>query len=96
MLETTKAPWRTDEVDALNATQRNGIIHPFTCPNRGNGTHVNHNGDLGALTATENGWICLSCGYKQDWAYEMMLNPLDPFGPIWPEHLTRPKHSGNL
>lgn len=94
MLKTIYPPWDDDDVDALNTTQRSGIIHPFTCPSRGDGRHVIHDGDLGALIATTDGWVCLSCNYTQDWALGIMLYPEDPFGN--PEPLTRPKYPGSL
>ena len=86
MLKTFKAPWTEAEVKALNATQNASAMHPFTCANRSNGKHVYYNGDLGALIATKGGWVCLSCDYTQNWAYEMMLEQWDPLDGL----LTRP------
>ncbi len=36
-------------------------MHPFTCPNRGDGNHFDNGSDLGALIPTIHGWICQSC-----------------------------------
>lgn len=66
--------------------------HPFTCPERSGGvacsdsgerqmsraTHGEEGGDLGVLIATERGWVCLHCGYEQDWAWEGMARPSPP------------------
>ena len=48
-------------------------MHPFTCPNRGDGHHFDNGSDLGALVPTVRGWICQSCDYTQSWAHEFML-----------------------
>jgi hypothetical protein len=61
------APFTADQVDALNAFQRLGYIHPFTCPGHEGG------GDRD-LIATRSGWICCHCAYRQDWAHAAMLN----------------------
>ena len=58
------APWTADEVANLNRYQRWGRMHPFTCPN-------DH--PMRTLLATPEGWVCLGCTYKQDWAHEFML-----------------------
>lgn len=65
-------PFTADEVVNLNAHQTNGRLHPFTCPNRGDGEHRELNGDLGALFATTRGWICPFCDYTQSWAHDSM------------------------
>lgn len=63
-----KAPWTADQVDALNALQRSGAFHPFTCPGHdGRGDRT--------LVATRGGWICPHCEYTQDWAHEQMADP---------------------
>lgn len=64
-----------DEVVTLNKGQTSGLLHPFTCPNRGDGDHRNLNGDLGALFATTRGWICPFCDYTQNWAHGFMKTP---------------------
>lgn len=57
-----KAPFTTDQVAALNRWQACGWVHPFTCQCGKN------------LVATTVGWVC-DCGYTQDWAHDMMLDP---------------------
>lgn len=52
-----------DQVESLNGYQNCGRWHPFTCPC-----------GAGSLTATENGWICDSCDYTQDWAHQFMVD----------------------
>jgi len=71
-----QAPWTEEQVAALERWQASGVVHPFTCVNRGDGKHSNEGGDLGILTPTPTGWICRSCDYRQDWAHDFML--LDP------------------
>jgi hypothetical protein len=67
-----------DEVVNLDHYQRSEQqwakqpMHPFTCPNRGNGQHRTMGGDLGALIPTVRGWICPFCDYTQDWAHDFM------------------------
>ena len=60
-----------DDVVRLNQMQTAGQYHPYTCANRGDGEHRVFNGDLGALVATVNGWICPFCDYTQDWAHPL-------------------------
>ena len=48
-----------EEVENLNSYQESGIFHQFTCGN-------NHDGERN-LVATQEGWICPSCDYTQDW-----------------------------
>ena len=59
-----------DEVKSLNEYQHAGVMHPFTCG--GDRTDEKHLDGEGLLVATEDGWICLYCDYKQKWAYEWM------------------------
>lgn len=73
------APFTAAQVDALNACQRLGHLHPFTCPGHEGG------GDLD-LVATRSGWICRHCEYRQDWAHAGMLDPpADPTTALWRE-----------
>lgn len=56
------APWDVVVVARLNAFQKRGGMHPFTC---GNDTR-----DI--LVATTEGWVCRNCDYTQDWALAFM------------------------
>lgn len=60
------APFTDSQVNAMNAYQRMGVFHPFTCANRDN-----HPGE-GLLIATNDGWVCRYCDYTQNWAWAMM------------------------
>jgi hypothetical protein len=67
-----KAPYTKDQVKRLNQYQSNGYFHPFTC----GGKDCRE-----TLIATNDGFICPHCGYKQDWAHEFMfLEQNDIFG----------------
>lgn len=84
------APFSSEQVINLNAWQRRGSIHPFTCVNHADATHA---GD-GELVATTRGWICPFCAYVQDWAHEAMAVRHTPaladpiaFDSILPKHL---------
>ena len=77
-----KSPWTKEQVDALNDYQHNGWIHPFTCGgDRCDEDHVAyadaHGEDCGLLIATEAGWYCPACNYKQDWCHEFMTRKRD-------------------
>lgn len=59
-----------DSVEARNALQKSGRLHPYTCGNnRTDEAHTayqkEHGGDHGQLVATEEGWLCPVCGYTQ-------------------------------
>ena len=76
MADKTTAPWNSQQIDALNKTQRAGFIHEFTCPE-------SHEGSDRTLVATVNGWICPHCDYTQNWAHDFMFEePVDPFAGI--------------
>jgi hypothetical protein len=64
------APFSLDQIEALNAFQKLGYFHPFTCGNRND--HVSNS----TLVASEKGWSCphRECGYTQDWAFEFMAD----------------------
>jgi len=66
---TAKRVFTLDEVKSLNAFQRAGVAHPYTCVY---GRDRNHLDGEGVLVATERGWICLYCDYTQDWAHGFM------------------------
>ena len=58
-----KAPWTQEQVDALNAWQALGNVHPFTCGGKGCRED---------LVAHEAGWHCPRCSNRQDWAHDFM------------------------
>lgn len=64
-----RAPWTDKQVEALNQWQKGGLFHEFTCPN-------SHSEDR-TLKATRDGWVCLYCGYRQDWAHDFMVETGD-------------------
>ena len=63
------APWTPEQVAALNAFQRSGRMHPFTCSAR----HPMHQ----TLVAEPDGWVCPddACDYRQKWAHSFMADP---------------------
>lgn len=73
-----RAPWTGEQVTGLNAYQKNGQWHPFTC-----GNHDCPAPQHASLRATPDGWVCDFCDYTQDWAHafmpEMGLNPPKPW-----------------
>lgn len=84
------APFTPEQVANLNAYQKRGHFHPFTC---GSGKRCvekikityNQPGVIKqgldelevstTLVATEAGWVCPNCDYTQDWAWEFMAEP---------------------
>jgi hypothetical protein len=74
-------PWTAEQVADLNAHQRSGRFHPFTCGgDRGDAAHrayAAENGDTddGLLVAYEDGWRCPVCDYHQAWAWAGMAAP---------------------
>ena len=57
-------------VEARNALQRSGKVHPLTCgKDRMDVAHrayqAEHGGDFGQLIAIEGGWRCPACDYRQ-------------------------------
>lgn len=66
--------WTDEQVTSLNDYQLYGMMHPFTCPNRGDSPHRTSKGDHGALVATPDGWRCPDCAYRQDWAHPWMID----------------------
>ena len=91
MRDVRLAPWTDEEVTQLNAYQRDGRFHPYTCGsgNRSDDFHkaaaVNYGlGDLGQLHATIQGWICPGgCAYTQNWADFSFLTVVESY----PQHL---------
>jgi len=62
------APWSPEVAVNLNAFQRRGHFHPFTC-----GLDSDH----GSLIArVGGGWVCPNdeCDYTQDWAHSFMAD----------------------
>lgn len=59
-----EAPWTPEQVTRLNAFQRVGWFHPFTC-----GMNTGHR----VLVATPDGWVCPDCAYTQNWAHAFMV-----------------------
>ena len=69
------APWTDEQVIRLNAFQRKGKMHPFTCPNRSDPWHESFDGnDVGLLIADSDCWYCPYCDYTQDWAHSFMAD----------------------
>lgn len=69
-----QTPWTPEHVAMLNKQQNDPFCHPYTCGgDRTDEAHTayqkEHGGDFGQLVATENGWICPVCGYKQNWSH---------------------------
>lgn len=54
-----------DQVESINAYQRAGVFHPFTCGTEGCGTD---------LVAHEEGLRCPRCAYTQDWVHGFMAD----------------------
>ncbi len=48
-------------VEARNALQRSGRVHPYTCGNDVCRSATNQ----APLLAVEGGWLCEHCGYEQ-------------------------------
>ena len=73
------APFTERQVAALNACQRSGVMHPFTCA----GEHELHQ----TLVAEPDGWHCPdeACDYRQTWAHAFMAQPTAVTPPPWPQ-----------
>ena len=69
MTDIIEAPFTDQQVKALNRYQREGLMHPFTCPSDKHPIHV-------TLIATREGWKCLlnDCDYTQTWAHGFMAD----------------------
>jgi hypothetical protein len=78
-LDTIRAPFTAEQVDALNEFQSRGGMHPFTCGNDHDGVHL-------VLIARADGWHCSEppCAYRQVWAHAFMANPDAWPKPFWP------------
>lgn len=60
-----KKIWTKEQVKEYNDYQAKCEFHPYTCG--GNRTDANHLDGEGILLATEYGWICPYCDYRQGW-----------------------------
>jgi len=58
-----------DEVKSLNEYQNSGIFHPFTC---GSDVRTEHEDGEGLLIATETGFYCPYCDFRQSWCHPWM------------------------
>ncbi len=61
-------PWTDEQVKNLNDFQKNGVMHPFTCP----GEHKECAAQR-ELIATNDGWVCACGKYTQNWAHPFMF-----------------------
>lgn len=59
-----RAPFTPEQVEILNKHQADQTQHPYTCENW-HGEPVERRN----LVATEQGWICRHCSYRQNWAH---------------------------
>ena len=53
-----------EQIAALNRQQHSGQVHPYTCGS-GRRTDADHLDGEGVLVATEDGWVCPYCDYRQ-------------------------------
>lgn len=58
MAHIVRAPWTDAQIECLRHRQNDKRTHPYTCGNDSQHT---------PLKATRSGWLCLDCGYTQDW-----------------------------
>lgn len=67
----TDMVFSAQEVKSLNAFQRSGKFHPFTC---GGTKHYSEDEPTPMLLATIDGWVCPDphCDYRQVWAHDFM------------------------
>lgn len=66
------SPFTPEQVHHLNQWQHLPNVHPFTCG--GDRKNANHLDGEGILVATRAGWLCVYCGYAQDWAHAFMAD----------------------
>jgi hypothetical protein len=59
-----RAPFTPEQVASLNAYQASNLFHPYTCLTSSHGP----------LIATEAGWHCSVCDYKQNHAHAFVAN----------------------
>lgn len=65
------APWEDDEVKSINGYQLAGIMHPFTCINRGRDDHMDTEG---IMLAEEEAMYCPFCAFLQTWVHDFMAD----------------------
>lgn len=52
--------------ESLEEWQKSPLVHPYTCPNRDDGTHITNDRDLGVLKVVgPNELECPTCDWKQ-------------------------------
>lgn len=74
-----QTPFTKEQVRNLKIWQEAYWVHPYTCPNRGDGQHTDvKDRDLGTLEVSVDGLRCPDCDYTQLWAYRFKL-PQNPF-----------------
>jgi hypothetical protein len=73
-LNVIEAPFTPAQVESLNGFQSSGVFHPFTCGNDNCPGKGRNFINLDILEATEQGWVCPSCDYTQDWAHNFMAD----------------------
>lgn len=61
-------------LDELNASQKSRQFHPYTCGF--NRTDEYHLDGEGILVATEEGWMCPYCTYRQPFRNEMNISKI--------------------
>ncbi len=72
----------SDQLRALNQSQRSGRFHPLTCGgSRSDSAHrvyaaAHNDPDYGVLVATDEGWKCPVCGYSQSWVFQPAITAL--------------------
>ena len=71
MNDIVRAPWTSEQVQALNTAQEHGTRPPRIC-----GAEVHASGRSPLLDATHTGWICPdpACAYTQDWEWRSTLD----------------------
>lgn len=76
MSDKVEAPFTDSQVQSLNLYQISGVMHPFTCGRCRDhlGTDVDGHHAERILVATLAGWICPTCDYTQNWAWDWMAN----------------------
>jgi len=75
-----RGPWKPGEAENLVAWQNCDWVHPFTCPNRGDGKHkafaqtasasgmaaaLERGGDVGVLAVHIDGFLCPFCAIRR-------------------------------